>query len=409
MNNTANSCIIDYPGTPPRELTRATLSTRLRMLAIDPQNKMTNLVENGMRSDPMLDVTHAKFAQGDLSRYHMALLYLQSLDNEKHALLQSISGKVTHIVIVCDELTAEVAKLAVQFKVDDLLTLTDIQDTLYPALATIAEAVSKSVSIAPLTTIINGKAGSGASFITCCMSEVFASLSPDELALLDADFNYASLAHGLRLESRYSIDEAISELDKLDEAAIRSMMTDKENVHLLGSKPFSRLQQNRHSPQQLDNLCWKIRQTFDEVFIDMSKGLEFQTLPLLAQSSTILIVMQLSVACLRETKAMLNEMKQHVDLSTKQVAIVVNRYVAGKGEIQPEDVKSVLGIKDIFTISNNFELARLRTDLGKPLESLANHKVISKELHSIISFATELENTTAASKAGFFSRLLGSK
>lgn len=410
MTHVANSCVIDYPGTPPKELTRTPLSTRLRVLVVDPANQLLKLVEAGMRRDAMLDVTHSDQIHGDASRFHLALIYFKGTDDANRALLKKAVAQLSHIVVVCDELTADIAKLAVQFKVDDLLTLGDIHDTLYPALASIADAVSTKVSIAPLTTIINGKAGAGATFLTCCLSEVFASVCEEELALLDADFNYASLAHGLHLENRYSIDEAISELEKLDEAAIRSMMTNKASIHLIGSKPFSRLQQHHHTPQQLDKLCWKIRQTFDEVFIDMSKGLEYQTLPLLSQSSTILIVMQLSVAGLRETKAMLNEMKQHIDLSAKQVAVVVNRYVAGQGEIQLEDVKSVLGISNIFTISNNFELARLRTDLGKPLESLANHKVISKELHSILRYATEIIDTASAkSKGGFFSRLLRSR
>ncbi len=411
-NNTMNSrsCIIDYPGNPPRNLARLSLSTRLRLLVVDANNQLNALVESGMRPDSMLDIQHAATLPEDVSRFQLALVYLDNDDSDHQSVLETLAAGVGHLIIVCPTLTTAIAKLAVKFKVDELLTLTDLQENLYPALMRVADAVSQSVSQAPLTTIINGKAGSGATFITCCLSEAFTRLSDKELALIDADFNYASLAHGLHIDSEFSIDEAIGELDKLDEAAIRSMMADRKTIHLIGNAPFSRLKSSAHTPQQLDNLCWKIRQTFDEVFVDMSKGLEHHTMPLLSQSTTILVVMQLTVASMRETKALLSELRARIELDNKQVAIVVNRYVAGKGEISLDDVSSVLNVSEIFTISNNYELARLRTDLGRPLDSLANHKVIEKELAKIARYATASAATPQDDKrTGFFKRLLRSK
>lgn len=410
MDTKNSSCVIDYPGHGNRRLAHSPLSTRLRLLIVDPDRDLTSDIINELKHDPMLDVQYESTIPTDTDRVNAAIVCLSNTAPASTQAIKTLTAAASHIIIVCNNLSADIAKLAVQYKVDALMTIPELADSLYSSLAAIADSVSTSVSIAPLTTVLNGKAGSGATFITCCMSEVFASCVSKELAVIDADFNYASVAHGLHMENRYSITSAIKELDKLDEAAIRSMMTQKEQLFLIGNESFSRLNQEKQTPQQLDSLCWKIRQTFPEVFVDMSKGLELQTLPLLAQSTNILIVMQLSVASLRETKALIRELSQHIDLTTRQVAIVVNRYVEGQGEIKLEDVKSVLDVSDVFTISNNFELARLRTDLGRPLESINNHKNIARELRQIVGFITQDGDINESGhKPGFLRRLLRSK
>ncbi|WP_137165997.1 AAA family ATPase [Salinimonas lutimaris] len=408
-NNPMTSCVINYPVSPSQELVRLPLATRLRVAVLDPADELQSLAYDALNSDAMLDITHSHYTLSEPARFHVALVYIPHRATDKLTVLQHLTPAISHIIIVSDELTSEIARLSVQFKVDDLIPLSDLSGSLYPALSSIAATISQQVSVAPLTSIINGKAGSGATFLTCCLSEIHNAHSHNELALIDADFNFGSLAHGLHAESRYSIDEALAELHKLDEAAIRSMMTTSNGIKLIGNAPFSRLQQSSESCEQFDRLCWKIRQTFGEVFVDMSKGLEQHTLPILNQSSTILIVMQLSVACLRETKAILQAMRRHASVDDKNIAIVVNRYVTGKGEIQLADVTSVLGVSNIFTISNNFELARLRTDLGRSLNSLANHKTITRELHQIVHFIAPNSLRPTIDKAGFFSRLLRSK
>ncbi len=410
MNDQSASHVIDHPAKSSKPVIRQPLKTRLRVLVVDPHGELATFTDSALIQDRMLEITQSPFLPADSSVFHLALLHLGTDKHENSQLLEKLSTGLPHRIIVCRDLTSDIAKLAVQFKVDDLLTLSDLPESMYPALSLVADAISENVTIAPQTTIINGKAGSGATFITCCMSEICAEMRNKALALIDADFNYGSLAHGLRLKTDYSIDKAINELDKLDEAAVHSMMAHRENIHLIANAPFSRLKPAARTPEQLDKLCWKIRQTFPDVLVDMSKGLEYQTLPLLSQSSTIFVVMQLSVAGLRETQAMLKELKNNVDMHGKRLAIIVNRYVAGKGEIQLPDVKSVLGVTDVFTISNNFELAKLRTDLGKPLESLANHKQIEKEVRAIVHFATgNTGDNTNNKKAGFLSRLLRSK
>lgn len=402
--------IIEYPGKAALPFTRARLSTRLHILIVDAQQDFAPCIAAALQTDTMLTITPCAHLPSDLSRYDLALVYLDSAGGEAPYMLQSLARHVPHRILICQTLTSEIAKLAVHFKVDNLLTCDDLAEQLYSALASVAEAVHKSLLIAPQTTVINGKAGSGASFVTCCMSEVFSARFDKKLALIDADFNYGSLSHGLGMQHHYSIAQALDELDKLDDAAIRSMMSRRDNVHLLGNTPFSRLQQTEEASNQMDQLDWKVRQAFDEVLVDMSKGLEVQTLALLRQSTTILIVMQLNVAALRETQAMLTALQTHVDIRDKKIAIIVNRYDGGRSEIQLKDVQTVLGVDTLFTISNNFPLARLRTDLGRPLSTLANHKVIYKEIAQIVHFVSGTPDSHAGNeKPGFFARLLRTK
>ncbi len=402
------SCIIDYPSH--AAVKRHPLSTRIRLLVVARHAPLTAITEATLENDPMIDVTLCETVPDDISPYQAAIIAFDEDSEEHKTALVTLTQAISHIVLVPKLLTAEIARLAVQFKVSDLIIKDELQEGLYPALANIADSLKQHAKMAELITVVNGKAGSGATFISCSLAELFSRHAVADLALIDADFNFSSLGYGLGLTNKYSINQAVKDLDKLDEAAIRTMMGGKDRVHLIGNTPFSRLHADSVSPKQLENLSWKIRESYDQALVDMSKGLERQTLPLLLQSSCILIVMQMNVACLRETKAMLKEMRQQIDFTQCKLAIVVNRYHKDKEDIRLDDIKSVLEVDTLFTISNNYELASQRTELGKPLMSIANHKVMSKELETILRFASPLIDTPAAqSKKGFFKSLLRRK
>ncbi|MCW8109355.1 AAA family ATPase [Alteromonas ponticola] len=401
------SCVIDYPGHVPAAVKKQPLSTRVRLLVIAHEAPLTTIAETTLASDKMLEVTVKQTLPDDLTPFQAAIIGINDEPERHAATLAKIAKALAHIILVPDILTADIARLAVQFKVSDLILSSDIHNGLYPALAIIADNLKQHAKMAESITVVNGKAGSGATFITCGLAELFTQQVDADIALIDADFNFSSLAYGLGLNNRYSINQAVKELDKLDEAAVRTMMSGKNKLHLIGNSPFARLHEDSVTPTQLNSLSWKIRQTYDQVLVDMSKGLESQTLPLLLQSSCILIVMQMSVACLRETKAMLKEMRTLIDFHQCKVAIVVNRYHKDKEEIKLSDIKTVLEVDTLFTISNNFALANQRTELGKPLASVANHKVMASELAHILRFASSLAKPPASSaKAGFLHRLL---
>ncbi len=402
------SCIIDYPNQ--AAVKRLPLSTRIRLLVVARHAPLTAIAESTLDNDTMLDLTLTDTIPDDVSAFQAAIIAFDEDSQEHKEALAHLSKTISHIILVAKQLTSEIARLAVQFKVSDLIVKDELQEGLYPALVTIADSLKQHAKMAELITVVNGKAGSGATFISCSLAELFTKHAVADLALIDADFNFSSLGYGLGLTNKYSINQAVKDLDKLDEAAIRTMMSGKDRIHLIGNTPFSRLHDNTVAPKQLDNLSWKIRESFDQALVDMSKGLERQTLPLLLQSSCILIVMQTSVACLRETKAMLKELRQQIDFNQCKLAIVVNRYHKDKEDIQLNDIKSVLEVDTVFTISNNYALASQRTELGKPLMSIANHKTMSKELEVILRFATPLIDTPAASgKTGFFKNLLRRK
>ena len=98
------------------------------------------------------------------------------------------------------------------------------------AISHIASQVAKKAKLAPLIAVINGKGGSGASFIATSLADIVAARASDEVALIDSDLHCGTLAHMLGLNPSFYITAALLSLAQLDAVALKSVMTKKNQL-----------------------------------------------------------------------------------------------------------------------------------------------------------------------------------
>jgi len=341
-----------------------------------------------------------------LSQFELVILAVSSDKDNCPLVIEKLATKNMPTLLLGDGIAANIVRTAMHFHVQDIIPFKDIEQELFNTLTICANEILKEKKVAPIISIINGKSGSGASFITGCLGEISADLCQDEIALIDADLHYGSLADTLNLEANYFLTDALNEIDKLDNVAIKSMMTKRKNLSLLASKAYAQLdnEQNKNF-EHLERLAWKIKLNHDLVLVDLSRGLDLLTLPLVSISSQFLVVVQQNIVSLREAKALIQQLTEVMGINKNAIKIIVNRYSKKVTNITLNDIKKALAIECIFYVSNNYQLASSCTDLGSPLAKLAENKIIHKEICTIIKRVFPLK--LPVEKPGFFSKLFG--
>ncbi|MFT5674483.1 MAG: pilus assembly protein CpaE [Paraglaciecola sp.] len=366
------------------ESARQTLPYPLSMLVVCGDAHAQQDLALHLGSVSSLEVEYSNSLPNDLSHFNLVILILNDHYSMVKFDIERLAKYGTGFILLGDNISNDLIRLAIHFKVKDIISMHELELELPNALIKSANELMNASQIAPAITVINGKSGSGASFITSCLGEISANLCTQEIAILDADLHYGTLADTFSLDAEYYLTDALRELDKLDNTAIKSMMMKRNNLSLLASKPYTLLNSDNDMLSHLEQLVWKIKLNYDLVLVDLSRGLESYAIPLLNLSSKILVVVQQNIVSLREAKVLIQQLTTHLGIPTDRFHIIVNRYSSKASCITLDDVKKVLGIESLYSVSNDYQLANAGLDSGSPLLKVANNKVIHSEIEHII-------------------------
>jgi|GEM_PF-1238463 len=320
------------------------------------------------------------------SDVHIVLLVYCGDEQQIFADMEKSDAQNIPTILIGDNISPAVMRKAFQYQVKDFIPLDHVSEEIGPALLKLVEQISANVQMAPVVSIINGKGGSGASFITDCIGQVYAQKSNENVVLFDADFHHGSLADSLGVEPQYYLSDALKEVQELDAMAIRSMMCSRKNLSLLPVKPYSHLSDLVNiNPESLSILINKIRLSYQLLIVDFSRGLELHSLPIIDISDVILVVVQQNIVSIRESRALVSEMKIRMGIQPERIHLIVNRFSSKHSSISVAEIKQAIGVESALVIHNNYELANACTDLGKPLLQAHNSKQIKQDIEKIIS------------------------
>jgi pilus assembly protein CpaE len=361
------------------------LSIQLKALTIcdspETQRKLADyfsLIRN-------LDVEFSYTIPKPCNKFDLVILVADEFNNEIKRVFETLNSNKLPVLLVGDNVQNELIRCAMKANVQDIIPLSNIGAELINALQQISQTILNQKQVAPLISIINGKPGSGASFITGCLGEIYADVFSEDISLIDADLHYGSLADTLNLETKYYLGDALNDIDTLDSHAIKSMMSKRNNLNLLPSKAFSHLDDELQKKfANLEPLIWKIKQNYDLVLADLSRGLDVVTLPFIFLSTQIYIVVQQNIVSLREAKALIHQLVNVLGVNKQVIHVIVNRYSSKHNNIDVGDVKKVLAIETVFCVSNNYEFASSCTDLGASQAKLIENKAIRRDIYHII-------------------------
>lgn len=313
------------------------------------------------------------------------LLVLCGNEDQIFSDMEKAAAQNIPVILIGENISSTVMRKIILYQVKDLIPIDHFCDEIGPALLRLTQQISENIEMAPVVSVVNGKGGSGASFITDCIGQICAQESEQQIVLFDADFQHGSLADSLDVDPEYYLTDALKDVQELDALAIKSMMCKNNNLSLLPVRPYSHLSNvTEINPDDVSLLINKIRLSYQLLVVDLSKGLDSHSLPILDISDAILVVLQQNIVSIREAKALVSEMKIRMGIKPERIHLIINRFSSKHSSISVSEIKQAVGIDSAFIINNNYELASACTDLGKKLSQIHNSKQVKQDIEKII-------------------------
>ncbi len=393
----------------PRNKESINIPFKMKILLICDDNQVNKGIESilGDQKNIELDAIN-KLSFITTGKHHIALLVYTGNETQSKNDIKKLSNAGINLILIGDDLPAELLRTSIQLSIKDCLPLKTLELNLLSAISRISELLISDLKLAPVISILNGKGGSGSSFITNSISQVINKNSNKQIALIDADLQHGSLANSLNLQPEYYLDDALNDVKELDETAVKSMMSKRQNIHLLPVRAYSQLNQLVNiNANSISQLLGKIRLSYELLIADLSRGLDSLSIPIVEISDHIFIVLQQNITSIRESKALIEQLQNKMGISAEKINIIINRFSDKHSSITADDIRKATGINSVFKISNDYELANACTDLGKSLEELSNSKSLEKEVIHLLNTVNPLDVEFNKKPTGFWAKLIG--
>ncbi|MCD8508807.1 MAG: AAA family ATPase [Bacillus sp. (in: Bacteria)] len=195
------------------------------------------------------------------------------------------------------------------------------------------------------------------------------------VCIIDGDFQFGDVSVALDLTPTFTIKEVVEEIDDMNEEAVYSFLTKHPSGVMVLSAPERPEFADLITSNSVIKIIEELRKKFDYIIVDSGAGIQGTTLDIMEVSDEILIITNLEMTALKNTKLILETLKQ-LELFEK-TQLIVNRYTM-ESLIKASEVPKMLGQDNIISIPNNFKLASQSLNLGIPFVISQSKSDLSK-------------------------------
>lgn len=277
---------------------------------------------------------------------------------------------------------AKSIRLAMRAGARDYLTLPLEQSELFDAIAEIRKtaAAANPVSKGRMHVFVNGKGGSGATFLATNTAHNLA-CDGHAVTIVDLDLQFAGLCRYLDLTPKEDIFEALRSLDRLDRTAAQAFTTHHESGLRLLSATGERLRMNQDViPEDLIKLLDLYCSINDYVIVDLPRQIDGLSAAIIEQADQVTVVMQQSFPHLHDTARLVGILRNELHVDPSRINIVVNRYSKNL-PILLKDIESALQTDKVIKIANHYRLTSESVNSGVPVDRKASISQGLKDLY----------------------------
>jgi len=258
--------------------------------------------------------------------------------------------------------------------------------------------------MAKVVTITSGKGGVGKTTATANIATALA-VEGYKVAAVDADIGLRNLDVILGLENRivYDVVDVIEGRCRLRQALIR----DKKVPQLFLLPASQTRDKEAIAPQQMVDVCKRLREEFDYILIDSPAGIERGFQVALAPADQVIVITTPEVSAVRDADRIIGL----VEAAEKgPVRLVINRVkqsMVRKGDmLAPDDVVEILAV-DLIGLVPEDEAVVVSSNRGIPL-TLDGNRGAGRAFANIALRLSgrDVPMTELQPEEGFLSRLL---
>jgi pilus assembly protein CpaE len=207
--------------------------------------------------------------------------------------------------------------------------------------------------------------------------------------VIDGNFQFGDVNLALDIQPKLTISDIVQDIKTLDDTMLSNYLHKHDSGLKVLSSPLKPEYADLITPSVINPVCEKILEQNDYLIVDLSSGLSENNITFMELAHKIVLITDLEMAALKNTKIMLRTLKE-LGMEEK-VRIVVNR---GDMEsvIKFKDVKDILEMNELFFISNNFKVVSKSFNIGIPFVINKPNERISHEITDLVSKFCKVKN-----------------
>jgi pilus assembly protein CpaE len=218
----------------------------------------------------------------------------------------------------------------------------DFNGDLTAALSRILESVSKRSTSGRLITVLAANGGCGRTFFAANLAIQLA-LTQGRCGLFDLDVAGADAAICLNLKPRHSIADLCHNIEKLDQKMFEQSLVEHVSGVFLLAAPEDWEEARLISAEGIQKIVRFGKAIFPSTVVDLNSPWLSGNVPVLQQSTTVLLLLRLDFPGIRNAHRVLSAIER-AGVDPNRVQLVAARYGRPK-EISGSQAESVLGVK----------------------------------------------------------------
>ena len=214
-----------------------------------------------------------------------------------------------------------------------------------------------------LLVFFGAKGGDGVTTVACNFAVAMAQESGQSTLLIDLDLPLGDAALNLGITTEYSTINALQSSDRLDSNFFSKLLVKHSSGLFVLAAP-GKFPQFQASHEAIDRLLEVARQDFDNVIVDIGARLDLMDTALFCAGSTVYLVMQASIAGLRNSNRLISQLFSG---SVPKLEIVLNRFEPRSLGVSEDQISKALTRPAQWKIPNDYVAVRRMQHTAIPL------------------------------------------
>jgi pilus assembly protein CpaE len=238
--------------------------------------------------------------------------------------------------------------------------------------------------------VCSAKGGVGRTTLTVNLAAAFYKKNIS-VGVLDGDFQFGDVSLALDLHSTITIKEVIEVINTIDEHSLPSYLSHHESGIKVLPAPERPEFADIITKDNVNIILESMRSIFNYVFVDTGVGFNDHTLNIVEKADQILVITNLEMATLKNTKLML-ETFDKLGLREK-VKVIINRATM-ESVISATDAAQILREETPYYIPNDFQICSQSLNIGIPFVMNQGKTEVAKSIFKMAEQITSKREAT---------------
>ncbi len=231
--------------------------------------------------------------------------------------------------------------------------------------------------------------------------------------LLDLDLDCGSVGVMTGVTPRYSIRDLVTNLHRLDESLLESLVTEHESgIHILPA-PMQRDEAEAIRPEDVRTVLRLIRHHYDVVVVDVARPSTEMARTVLAQADDIYLVLNADLPSLRHAKRIMGELAMSNGHSPERVRVILNRILPNGEQVTVQDIDKALNVPVAFMLRQDDAAVLRSVNVGEPAVANGSRSKYGQDVKRLgLAIARAVDPDVREQSSGILRRLsrkIGSK